>query len=58
MDDMEMPIRIDKKQLIIFSEFAGAENEDKVFWFSQSSVKRIEDIETLQKLNLGKDASA
>ena len=45
------------KLFSISANFKEAEKNEKTFWFSQTPIFRLQHLESLRKMNYGKDAS-
>ena len=57
MEKQKKRVRRKYQNIAITSGFKDIEAEDKTYWFSQEPINRIRHIETLRKINYGKDAS-
>jgi len=57
MDENEFP-RIDRTVFSVVSSFEEAEKEDKEYWFSKTSLERLQHMELLRRINYGSNATA
>ncbi len=57
LDENEFP-RLDRTAFLVVSSFEEADQQDREYWLSRTPLERLQQMELLQRINYGADATA